>query len=226
MEELIKRLVVIVVVNTIAMMLLFSQARMLMDYLIEVNPGMKLVYTTPSEMLLVYVNLSFIMALILCSPITVYEIWAFVEKGLYKHEKRYILISLFFGLILFVMGAVFCYFIVLPTTLNFFLKIAITEVKSMISVQSYVSFVNMMLLAFGVIFEMPVVVFLLTKLGLLKPAFLKKNRAYIIIVIFILAAFITPPDVVLKIMLGIHRVVLLELSILVSTLVDKINRKK
>lgn len=175
MEELRKRLVVIVVVNTIAMMLLFSQARMLMDYLIEVNPGMKLVYTTPSEMLLVYVNLSFIMALILCSPITVYEIWAFVEKGLYKHEKRYILISLFFGLILFVMGAVFCYFIVLPTTLNFFLKIAITEVKSMISVQSYVSFVNMMLLAFGVIFEMPVVVFLLTKLGLLKPAFLKKN---------------------------------------------------
>lgn len=78
MEELRKRLVVIVVVNTIAMMLLFSQARMLMDYLIEVNPGMKLVYTTPSEMLLVYVNLSFIMALILCSPITVYEIWAFV----------------------------------------------------------------------------------------------------------------------------------------------------
>ena len=166
------------------------------------------------------------MALILCSPITVYEIWAFVEKGLYKHEKRYILISLFFGLILFVMGAVFCYFIVLPTTLNFFLKIAITEVKSMISVQSYVSFVNMMLLAFGVIFEMPVVVFLLTKLGLLKPAFLKKNRAYIIIVIFILAAFITPPDVVSQIMLGIPMVVLLELSILVCTLVDKSNRKK
>lgn len=124
------------------------------------------------------------------------------------------------------MGAVFCYFIVLPTTLNFFLKIAITEVKSMISVQSYVSFVNMMLLAFGVIFEMPVVVFLLTKLGLLKPAFLKKNRAYIIIVIFILAAFITPPDVVLQIMLGIPMVVLLELSILVCTLVDKSNRKK
>lgn len=87
MEELRKRLVVIVVVNTIAMMLLFSQARMLMDYLIEVNPGMKLVYTTPSEMLLVYVNLSFIMALILCSPITVYEIWAFVEKGLYNMKK-------------------------------------------------------------------------------------------------------------------------------------------
>lgn len=148
------------------------------------------------------------------------------KKGLYKHEKRYILISLFFGLILFVMGAVFCYFIVLPTTLNFFLKIAITEVKSMISVQSYVSFVNMMLLAFGVIFEMPVVVFLLTKLGLLKPAFLKKNRAYIIIVIFILAAFITPPDVVSQIMLGIPMVVLLELSILVCTLVDKSNRKK
>ena len=84
----------------------------------------------------------------------------------------------------------------------------------------------MMLLAFGVIFDMPVVVFLLTKLGLLKPAFLKKNRAYIIIVIFILAAFITPPDVVSQIMLGIPMVVLLELSILVCTLVDKSNRKK
>ena len=226
LEELRKRLIIIILVNFVGMLVLFTQTEFIMNYLIQVNPGMNLVYTTPSELLMVYIEMSFVMALIACSPITVYQIWAFVQAGLYKHEKKYILISLFFGVILFVAGAVFCYFVVLPTTLSFFLKIAISEVESMISIQSYVSFINMMLLSFGVVFEMPVVVFLLSKLGLLKPSFMKKNRGTLIIVIFIIAAIITPPDVVSQLMLGIPMVLLLEISIAICVLVDKKNKKK
>lgn len=219
LDELRKRLVIIVAVNVIAAVLLFSRTELIMGYLLEVNPGMELVYTTPSELLTVYIRLSFILAITLCSPVTVYEIWVFVEKGLYEKEKKAILFALVFGVGFFIIGVLFCYFMVLPTTLEFFLRIAIDEVSSMLSINSYVSFVNTMLLSFGAVFEMPVIVFLLSKLGILKPEFLKKNRGIIIVAIFIFAAVITPPEVVSQLMLGIPMVLLLEFSILISTLV-------
>ena len=225
LDELRKRLTVIAIVNIGAAMLLFTQANSVIEYLIAVNPGMELVYTTPSELLVVYVQLSFIMALIVCSPITVYEVWAFVSKGLYEKERKYVLFTLFFGVFFFIAGVAFCYFAVLPTTLEFFMRIEIEEIGSMLSIQSYVSFVNSMLLAFGVVFEMPVIVFLLTKIGILKPEFLKKNRGIIVVLIFVVAAVITPPDVVSQCMLALPMLVLMELSIFISSVVYK-NKKE
>ena len=107
----------------------------------------------------------------------------------------------------------------MPTTLEFFIRIAIDEVSSMLSIQSYVSFVNMMLFAFGIVFEMPVLVFILTKIGILKPSFLKKNRGVIVVVVFVFAALITPPDIVSQLMLGIPMLVLFEFSIFVASVV-------
>ena len=225
LDELRKRLTLVVVVNFVAMIILFGETDDIMSYLLNINPGLDLVYISPSELLAVYIKIAFIMAIVLCSPVTIYQIWAFIEKGLYKNEKIYVGITLIFGVILFVVGVLFCYFLVLPTTLQFFIRIAIEEVNSMISIDSYVSFVNMMLLSFGIVFELPVVVFLLTKLGILKPEFLKKNRGVIIVAIFIVAAFITPPDVISQIMLGVPLMLLMEISIFISTLVDKLNRK-
>ena len=220
LDELRKRLTVIAVANIGAMMLLFSQASRVIDYFLKINPGMQLVYITPSELLVVYVQLSFVMAAIVCSPITGYEIWAFVEKGLYSREKKYILITLVFGVICFAAGVVFCYYLVLPTTLRFFIRIAITEVESMISIKSYISFISTMLLSFGAVFEMPVLVFLL------KPSFLKANRGIIIVGIFVFAAVITPPDVVSQLMLGLPMVALFQLSLGICTLVDRSNSRK
>lgn len=226
LTELRKRLAVVIISNVVVAMLLFRKAEVVMNYLLDINPGMQLVYINPSELLLVYIQLSFLMALVVCFPINIYEIWAFVEKGLYKKEKIYILLSLMFGVICFIVGILFCYKVVLPTTLEFFLRIAIDEVAAMISVKSYVSFVNMMLVAFGIVFEMPVLVFLLTKLELIKPEFLKSNRGILIVLIFIFAAIITPPDVVSQIMLAIPMLLLLQLSIFICVLVDKSNNKK
>ena len=225
LDELRKRLTVIAFVTLAASFFLFTKVDFIMDYFLAINPGMELVFITPSELLIVYVQLSLIMALIVCSPVIIYEIWAFVEKGLYRHEKIYIFITLVFGVIFFAAGAAFCYFIVLPTTLKFFMRIAIEDVDSMISIKSYISFVNTMLLCFGAVFEMPVLVFLLTKLRVIKPKFLKDNRGVIIVAIFILAAVITPPDVVSQLMLAIPMVLLLQLSIFICVLVDKTNRK-
>jgi sec-independent protein translocase protein TatC len=226
LDELRKRLIIIVIVNFVAAILLFSQTEIIMSYLLEVNPGMELVYTTPSELLTVYIQLSLILAVTICSPITVYQVWAFIEKGLYEKEKKAILFTLIFGVVFFIIGVAFCYFMVLPTTLEFFIRIAIEEVSSMLSIHSYVSFVNMMLLAFGLVFEMPVIIFLLSKLGIIKPEFLKKNRGIIIVAIFIFASIITPPDVISQLMLGIPMVILLEFSILICTLVYKGKKKE
>lgn len=226
LDELRKRLTIIAIVNFAVAVLLFGKTEEIMEYLLNVNPGLELVYLAPSELLTVYIKLAFILAIVLCSPVTIYQIWAFVEQGLYKREKIYIAISLCFAVVLFIVGVVFCYALVLPTTLDFFIRIAIEEVSSNISIDSYVSFVNTMLLSFGCIFELPVVVFLLTKLGVLKPELLKKNRGIIIVVIFIIAAFITPPDVISQIMLGVPMMLLMELSIWICTIVDKLNQKK
>ena len=226
LDELRKRLIIIVIVNFVAAILLFSQTEIIMSYLLEVNPGMELVYTTPSELLTVYIQLSLILAVTICSPITVYQVWAFIEKGLYEKEKKAILFTLIFGVVFFIIGVAFCYFMVLPTTLEFFVRIAIEEVSSMLSIHSYVSFVNMMLLAFGLVFEMPVIIFLLSKLGIIKPEFLKKNRGIIIVAIFIFASIITPPDVISQLMLGIPMVLLMEFSIIVSSLVYRKKKKE
>ena len=226
LNELRKRLTVIAFANIGTAFLLFNKSSLILNYFLAINPGMKLVYISPSELLGVYIQLSFLMAVVFCSPITLYEIWAFIEKGLYPHEKKYILFSLAFGVICFLTGVAFCYFLVLPTTLGFFIRISISEVQSMISVKSYVSFINLMLLSFGAVFEMPVVVYLLSKLDILKPETLKKNKGIIIVVIFILASIITPPDVISQIMLGIPMVLLLELSIFISTVVIKKKKKK
>lgn len=224
--ELRKRLTVVVVANVVVAALLFTKAGMVMDYFLAINPGMELVYIAPSELLLVYVQLSVIMALIVCSPLNIYQVWAFVEKGLYKKEKIYILTTLIFGVLFFAAGVAFCYFMVLPTTLGFFIRIAIEDVASMVSIKSYISFINTMLLCFGAVFEMPVIVFLLSKLEILKPEFLKANRGLLVIAIFILAAVITPPDVVSQLMLAFPMVLLLQLSTIICTVVDKTNRKK
>lgn len=226
LDELRKRLTIIAVVNLVAAIVLFTKTDVIMEYLLNINPGLELVYITPSELLTVYIKLAFIMAIVICSPITIYQIWAFVEKGLYKNEKIYIAISLVFAVGLFIIGVLFCYFGVLPITLDFFIRIAIEEVSSKISIDSYVSFVNTMLLSFGLIFELPVLVFLLTKLRVLKPEFLKKNRGIIIVAIFISAAFITPPDVISQIMLGVPLTLLMEVSIWICTVVDKTNKEE
>ena len=226
LDELRKRLTVIAVVTLAASAVLFTKVDLVLDYFLAINPGMELVFITPSELLMVYVQISLIMAIIICSPVNIYEVWAFVEKGLYRREKIYIFITLIFGVIFFVLGVAFCYFMVLPTTLKYFMRIAVADVSSMISIKSYISFINTMLLCFGAVFEMPVLVFLLSKLEILKPEFLKKNRGLIIVAIFILAAVITPPDVVSQIMLAVPMILLLQMSIVICTVVDRTNRRK
>lgn len=224
--ELRRRLAVAIGVNLVAAVILFQYAAVIMEYLFAINPGMELVYISPQELLLVYIQLAFLAAIVLCSPVTIYEIWAFVSKGLYRHERGAVILSLVSGLACFVAGAIFCYLVVLPVTLQFFVRISTEEVTAMISVQNYANFINKMLLAFGVVFEMPVLVFLFSKLGYLHPESIRDKRGILVVLVFVFAAIITPPDVVSQMMLAGPMLLLMQLSYWICCGVEKGRKRR
>lgn len=226
LKELRKRLIIIVVVNIVAALFCYQYIDVIMQYIMNLSDGIDLIYITPSELFLVYIKISLICGIVLSSPITLLEVWLFISKGLYKKEKIYVVISLILGTIFFITGVVFCYKVVLPVILSFFVRITITDVKAMISIESYVSFVNTLLLCFGGVFEMPVVVLLLSIFGMLKPSTLISKQRVFVLIIFVAAALITPPDIVSQVLLGIPMILLFELSIGICWLVDKNRNKK
>ncbi len=226
LAELRTRLIRVVVINFAVALVCFQYMETLIQYLLALNPGFQLIYITPSELFTVYIQLAFIVAIVLCLPLTIYEIWAFFSQALYKREKPYVLLTLFFGLGLFFLGVLFCYEVALPMTLNFFTQFTLVEVTAAISIKSFVSFCLTLLIGFGLAFELPIVILLLSGLGIIKPKHLKKAHGTLILIIFIIAAFVTPPDVISQVILAVPMVILLEISIAISYIVDKYKNKR
>lgn len=225
LAELRRRLILIFFVNIAVAFICYHYIDKLIFVLLQLNPGMELIYISPSELFMVYIRLSLICAIVLCFPVTATQIWGFIAKGLYKKEQYYGLIALTAGVICFAAGAVFAYFTALPITLGFFLRITIADITPMISIDSYISFCTEILACFGIAFELPVVVFLLSELELLKPRHLKRYQGVLILIIFIVAAILTPPDVISQVMMAIPMVILLQLSMGICWLIDRRKRK-
>ena len=184
------------------------------------------VYIAPQELFLVYMNVALIGALVLCFPVLAYEAYAFCSPGLTAKERRYTLGALFAGALCFLLGVAFAYFISLPFMLRFLIQFtADVDVSASISINQYVSFLLTVFVIFGLVFELPVVSVLLTGLGLIKADWLVKGRRVMIVVIFLLAAIITPPDVVSQIMVALPMLALYELSILLSRAVGRSKAK-
>jgi sec-independent protein translocase protein TatC len=178
--------------------------------------GDKLIFTNLPEMFLTYLKTAFIAAILLASPFIFYQIWMFVAPGLYQKEKKYLFPFVFFSTILFVGGSLFGYFVVFPFGFKFFLGFATDYIQALPSVKQYFSFAVKLLFAFGVVFELPVVIFFLTKIGIVTTAQLQKKRKYAILMTFVLAAILTPPDVITQCMMAGPLIILYELGILIS----------
>jgi sec-independent protein translocase protein TatC len=167
-------------------------------------------------MFIAYIKVALIGGIILAVPVIFYELWMFVAPALYQKEKRYLVPFVLFSTILFVMGALFGYFIVFPYGFKFFLGFATENIQALPSVKQYFSFAIRLLLAFGLVFEMPVAVLFLTKIGLVTPEAMKKYRKFAILGSFIIAAILTPPDVATQLMMAGPIIILYELSIYIS----------
>ncbi|MFP4457253.1 MAG: twin-arginine translocase subunit TatC [Clostridia bacterium] len=192
---------------------------------IEPANDLDFIYITPSELFLTYVKTSILSGTILSLPVILYQIWRFVLPGITLKKKIYMAVVNIFAMGFFATGAYFAYKVIIPITLEFFTKFSRVEIAPMFTFANYTSFLISLLLAFGVAFELPIVVMLLTQFNLITPHILKSTRKYIILAIFILAAVLTPPDIVSQGLLALPMVILLELSILISTFIYKGKKK-
>jgi sec-independent protein translocase protein TatC len=162
-------------------------------------------------------TVSMFAGLILAFPIIIFQLWQFVMPALYIKERRYARQAVFVMSFLFMVGVLFSYYFMVPWTLNFLGTYQVSEmVANQISLSSYISTVTSTILGVGVVFELPVVVYVLAKIGIITPEFLKKNRKYSFVIILIIAAIITPPDVFSQMMVTIPLYSLYEISILVA----------
>jgi len=227
LEELRKRLIRILIAVGIG----FVACYYAKDYLyyiitrplITVLPkGSHMIFTGLPEAFFVYMKISFFASLFLTSPFIFYQIWKFVAPGLYPHERRYVVPFVLSSTFLFLLGLVFGYFVVLPPAFGFFVSFSTDFLKPMISFREYLSFSLKLLLAFGISFELPVLIFFLTKIGVVSSRFLKRQRRYAILLIFIVAAILTPsPDAFTQILMALPLLALYELSIFIARFVEK-----
>lgn len=167
------------------------------------------------------VKVTMLVAFIVALPVVLYQVWAFVAPGLYAHERRWALPLVMGSTVLFLLGVAFCYFFVFGTVFKFIAEFAPKSIVPAPDIEQYLSFVMTMFIAFGLTFEVPVAVILLVKTGVVTIAKLVEARPYVIVGAFIVAAVVTPPDVVSQLLLAIPMCLLYELGIVIARLTTK-----
>lgn len=179
-------------------------------------PPLSIINLRPYGQFLIYMEVIFIGGAVLSVPNIVYQIWKFVEPALKPNERRYVTAVVVFTSLCFLIGVVFSYYLMLPAALGFFANFGSTIIENKISADEYMSFVLSMVIAAGIVFELPMLSFFLSKIGILKPEFMRKYRKHAIVAILLLAAIVTPgPDITSQLMLGIPLLFLYEISILI-----------
>ena len=191
----------------------------------EVNR--RLIFTALHETFITYLKVAFFTAMFVSSPIILTQIWKFIAPGLYKNEKRALLPYLIATPTLFLLGGMLVYYLVMPLAIKFFLTFETSAQVSGLPIQleakvnEYLSLIMRLIFAFGISFQLPVLLSLLARVGFIDSEYLKKRRKYVIVIIFIAAAILTPPDPITQIGLGIPLLILYELSILSVKIIEK-----
>jgi sec-independent protein translocase protein TatC len=226
LEELRKRLIACFIAVGIGFVLSYGFKEKLFDVLTMplisvMEAGDKIIFTGLPEAFFTYLKVAFLSGIILAAPVIFYQFWVFVAPGLYQRERRLLVPIVILSTIFFVGGSLFGYFIVFPWGFKFFLGFASETIKPLPSMREYLSFSAKLLLAFGLVFELPLVVTFLARMGLVSIDFLKKNRKYALLLFFVGAAILTPPDVVTQIMMALPLMVLYEISILGARIFGK-----
>ncbi|GAA9572250.1 twin-arginine translocase subunit TatC [Helicobacter pylori] len=219
LQELRKRLMVSVGTILVAFLGCFHFWKSIFEFVKNSYKG-TLIQLSPIEGVMVAAKISFSAAIVISMPIIFWQLWLFIAPGLYKNEKKVILPFVFFGSGMFLIGAAFSYYVVFPFIIEYLATFGSDVFAANISASSYVSFFTRLILGFGVAFELPVLAYFLAKVGLITDASLKAYFKYAIVVIFIVAAIITPPDVVSQIFMALPLVGLYGLSILIAKIIN------
>jgi sec-independent protein translocase protein TatC len=226
LKELRDRILICIVATGIAFIIAYYFKERIFAFLMEpfirVMPEKSsFIFTGVTEAFITYFKISVVAALFLGAPVILYEFWMFVSPGLYEKERRYVYPFIFWGSICFICGALFCYYTVMPFIYKFFVSYAAEFIIPMPDLKSYMSLTLKLLIIFGLIFQLPLVAFYLSKAGIITSTMLSKKRGYAIPAIFILSAIITPPDVVSQLLMALPMWGLYELSILIARVFGK-----
>jgi sec-independent protein translocase protein TatC len=226
LEELRKRLIVSIVALGVAFLVCWNFADRIFALLAQplsrfLPPGDKLVYTRLTEPFLLYMKVAFFAGIFLSSPIILWQLWLFIAPGLYKRERRYAAPFIIIASLFFILGGYFGYRVLLPGTCAFFLETG-RQFKQMIKADEFFSFASMIILACGAVFETPILIFFLARLGIVTPAFLLQKFKWAIVIAFIIAAIVTPtPDMVTQTALALPMIGLYALGIGIAWIFGK-----
>ena len=226
LEELRKRLITCFIAVGIGFVISYGFKEKLFQILTRpliavMQTGDKIIFTGLPEAFFTYLKVAFLSGIMLVAPVILYQFWMFVAPGLYNKEKRLLVPIVFLSSFFFLGGSLFGYFLVFPWGFKFFLGFASETIKPLPSMREYLSFSAKLLLAFGLVFELPLVITFLARLGLVSVEFLKKNRKYALLLFFVGAAILTPPDVVTQVMMALPLIVLYEISIIGARIFGK-----
>ena len=193
----------------------------------EDEANRRLIFTALHETFITYLKVAFFTSIFITSPIILIQIWKFIAPGLYKNEKKALLPYLVATPTLFLLGGMLVYYLVMPLAIKFFLTFESTAQISGLPIQleakvnEYLSLIMRLIFAFGISFQLPVLLSLLARVGFIDSEYLKKRRKYVVVIIFVVAAILTPPDPITQIGLGIPLLILYELSILSVKIIEK-----
>lgn len=219
LEELRRRIIASLIAIVIGCAVCFYFSDTILDILTRPakSLGVPIVNMRVVGMFLVKLHIALAGGLVLALPVALYQLWRFVSPGLLRHERRYAVGIACASTCGFLAGASIAYFFVFPGAIRFLYSMSADYVTNYYSINDYIGFLLRLLLAFGAVFQLPVVAWFLARLGLVTPAFLRKNRKYAVVIVFILAAILTPgPDPLSQMMMAVPLMILYEISILVA----------
>lgn len=217
LEELRSRILKSLLAVTLTSVFSYAYADPLLKFLIK--PVGHLVFTSPAEAFLVTINVTVWGGVTLSFPFILYQFWAFISEALTISERKYVRMFGPLSFILFMGGIIFGYFAIVPISLHFLMNFSSPWLVPMIRASEYLSFVGSLVLASGIIFELPLILIFLVKIGVASPEFLRQKRRYAIVVIFILSAILTPPDCASQFLIAVPLLVLYELGILLARII-------
>ncbi len=224
LEELRRRLLWVVVSIAVGLGVGWWLTPPVLDHLIV--PVGETVFLAPGEAFHTHLKVAFGLAVVFAFPVLVYQIGAFVWPALHRGERKHVIVFVPFAVALFVTGMAFAYLVLLPILFRFFLGFSSPTIQPFISVAAYVSFVLGLVLPSGLLFQMPILVLFLSRLGLVTPASLRRNRKLALLIIIVLAAFLTPPDIVSQLLMAGPLLGLYEISTLLAYLGNRAYRRK
>lgn len=231
LEDLRKRLFYSFIAIIVAVIPAWTFSRQLYDLLARpvtqyLPEGTKMAFTTLTAPFMLYLKVSFLAAIFITSPFVFYQLWMFISPGLYQREKKYVIPFVFFTSFFFILGALFGYYIVFPWACRFFINLG-KDFQPVITVDRYFSFALKVLLGIALVFELPTLVYFLSKIGLITSRWMVKNFKYAVLAAFVIAAIITPtPDMITQSIVAVPMIALYGLSILIAMAVGKRREKQ